>query len=187
MAAHGCSRRNSRWAVELRGVRRVVGALGVCLVARLAPGELTAVPRLAATVRTPVSARIRRCRCDRLSFEKTLERQPSRPEKFAAQSSRVSLIRAVITLGSSSIAKAAVHSNPRGPVIRTLKPPRNGSAAIHASCGAVNCRPAATDAASMGSRLVAGIPFVSKTVIGTRQFYSTAAIGSAGLAGRHAG
>ena len=47
------------------------------------------------------------------------------------------------------------------------------SAAIYASWGAVNCLPAATTAASMRSRRVAGIPFVSNTVIGTSQFYST--------------
>ena len=43
----------------------------------------------------------------------------------------------------------------------------NGSAAIHASFGAATCLPPATTAASMRSRRVAVIPFVSNTVIGT--------------------
>ena len=44
-------------------------------------------------------------------------------------SSSVSLTRSEITAGSSSKAQTSVRSNPCGPVMRTLNPPRNGSAA----------------------------------------------------------
>jgi hypothetical protein len=43
-----------------------------------------------------------------------------------------------------------------------------GIAAMHASSGTVTFRPPATTVVSIPSRLVAGIPFVSKMVIGMR-------------------
>ena len=52
-----------------------------------------------------------------------------------------------------------------------MNPPRNGSAVIQASCGPRMLDPAASTAASMLPRRVAGIPLASKTVIGTTQFY----------------
>ena len=48
---------------------------------------------------------------------------------------------------------------PYGPVIRTLKPARNGSAAMHASCGPETRLPPATMAASMRSRWWPGDAF----------------------------
>ena len=60
----------------------------------------------------------------------------------------------------------AVRSKPSGPVMRTRTPPRNGSVEIQASYGRLTFRPAATTAASMRSRRVAGMPLQSKTVSG---------------------
>ena len=56
--------------------------------------------------------------------------------------------------------EASVRSKPCGPVISTLNPPRNGSAAIHPSCGPMPCLPPAIKAASMRSRRLPGMPLV---------------------------
>jgi hypothetical protein len=53
-------------------------------------------------------------------------------------------------------------------VMRTRKPPLNGSAAIHASCGPVACLPPATTAASMRSRRAPGTPLMLYTVTALR-------------------
>ena len=66
------------------------------------------------------------------------------------------------------MANVTVRSKPFGPVMRTRNPPLNGSAAIHASCGALVCLPPATTAASMRSRRWPGTPLMSKTVTGIR-------------------
>ena len=76
--------------------------------------------------------------------------------------------------GSSSRAKAIERSNPYGPVMTILKPPRKGSAAIQASCGAVTCLAAASAAASIRSRRATGIRLTSNTVIGTRTTFGMA-------------
>ena len=90
---------------------------------------------------------------------------------MAGQFSKAARICAVITAGCSSTTKWTDRSRPCGPVMSTLKPPRNGSEAIHASCGAGRSLPAAATAISMHSRRSAGMPFTSKTVIGTESFY----------------
>ena len=65
--------------------------------------------------------------------------------------------RSEMAAGSSSIANATVRSNPCGPVIRMRKPPLNGSAAIHASCGPNACLPPTIKAASIRSRRLTSI------------------------------
>src|ERR1017187_8266472 len=81
-------------------------------------------------------------------------------------SSSVSLTRSEITAESSSKAQTRIRSNPCAPVMRTLNPPRSGSAEIQASCAPGTCFPPDSTAAAMRSRRVAGMPLASKTVMG---------------------
>jgi len=62
------------------------------------------------------------------------------------------------------MANMAARSNPGGPVISILNPPRNGSANIHAFRGVLVCAPPATTAASMRSHRGPGTPLMRKTV-----------------------
>ena len=79
-------------------------------------------------------------------------------------SSIVSRTLRLISQESSFIANATWRSKPCGPVMITRTLPQKGSAAIQASCAAFRCFPPAVTAASMCSRLVAGIPLQSNTV-----------------------